>query len=332
MRFDYMKKFYGNKYTVGILNNMIKNKCAAHSVIFYGENGCGKKMAANYYTSQLLCENNIEGKSCGVCKSCRNTADMTHPDVTYVQTEGKLKGYSVKTIHAVIRDSFIKPNNNTGKKIYIFRDCSNMSIQSQNMLLKLIEEPPDYAYFIFTAESKYEFLPTIISRCICLAVNICTIPEAETALTEIGYKSSDISDATECFQGNIGRCIEYIENKDFRQKVELTKNIAESILNCDEYKLNFLLTSAGSEKNEFKVVLSMLDNIIGDSAVFSSDKYSVSRCCSRDSAVMLSEILTMRQILIIHEKIEGAVRAVESNVSISLSAASLCAEIMRVLT
>lgn len=326
-----MKKIYGNKYTVGILNNMIKNECAAHSVIFYGEKGHGKKMIANYYTSQLLCENNTEGKPCGVCKSCRNTADMTHPDVTYVLAEGKLKGYSVKTIHTVIRDSFVRPNNNTGKKIYIFRDCSNMSIQSQNMLLKLIEEPPDYAYFIFTAESKYEFLPTIISRCICLSVNVCTIPEAEAALTEIGYKSSDISSATECFQGNIGRCIEYIENSDFRRKVELTKNIAESMLNYDEYKLNLLLISAGSEKNEFKVVLSLLDNIIGDSAVFSEDKYSASRCCSHDAAVMLSEILTVRQISIIHEKIEEAVKAVEANVSISLAAASLCAEIMKAL-
>lgn len=327
-----MKKFYGNRYTVSILNSMIKNDCAAHSVIFYGEKGCGKKTAANYYTSQLLCENNIEGKPCGECKSCRNSADMTHPDVTYVPAEGKLKGYSVRTIHTVITDSFVKPNNNTGKKIYIFRDCSNMSIQAQNMLLKLIEEPPDYAYFIFTAESKYEFLPTIISRCICLAVNACTISEAESALTENGYKSSDISSATECFQGNIGRCIEYIEDAKCRRQVDLTKNIIDSILNYDEYKLNLLMTSAGSEKDEFKSVLSMLDNIMGDSVLFSADKYAVSRCCSRDSALMLSETLTSYQILVIHEKIEETVKAVEANVNISLASASLCAEIMKVLS
>lgn len=327
-----MKKFYGNKYTKNVLENMIKNDCAAHSVIFYGEKGCGKKTAADYYTSQLLCENNTGGRPCGKCKSCRNSADMTHPDVTYVQADGKMKGYSVKTVRSVITDSFIRPNNNTGKKIYIFRDCSNMSVQSQNMLLKLIEEPPDYAYFIFTAESKYEFLPTIVSRCICLPVNACTLQEAESALTEAGFKSSDISSATECFQGNIGRCIEYIEDEKCRRRVDLTKNIAESILNHDEYRLNLLVASAGSEKDEFKAVLSMLDNIIGDSAVLSGDKYAVNRCCSRNSAVLLSESLTLRQISVIHEKIEKSVRDVESNVSTVLASASLCAEIMKVLS
>ncbi|MDE6776098.1 MAG: DNA polymerase III subunit delta' [Ruminococcus sp.] len=326
-----MKKIYGNKYLLDTLHNMIRQNKPAHSVIFYGEKGSGRKLMADYYTSQLLCKFPDGGKPCGVCSSCRNNGAGVHPDVMYVPTEGKLESYSVRTARAVIADSGIKPNNDTARKVYIFRDCRNMSTQTQNTLLKLIEEPPEYAYFIFTAESRNEFLPTIISRCICLGVSTCTTDEAVQSLSESGYNTDEINSATACFHGNIGRCTDYILNSELKKQVDLTKRISDSIIRKDEYGLNSALYSVGSSRNDIREVLSMLDKLIRDCAILSRDKDARTISCFRGAAQQLSGMMTVYQAISVHDTIEKAWKAVDSNVSAPLVFSGLCAEIMTIL-
>ena len=326
-----MKKIYGNEYLLGTLNNMRQCGRMAQSVIFYGEKGSGRKLMAKYYTAQLLCEHPVDGVPCGVCASCRNVESNSHPDVLYVPTEGKLEGYSVRLAKSVGNDAYIKPNNNTGRKVYIFRDCRNMNTQAQNALLKLIEEPPEYAYFLFTAESKYEFLPTIISRCVCFGVSACTEAEAELSLKESGFGSSEIRDALSCFHGNIGMCTDYIVNENLRKQVDLTKRIAESIIRRDEYGLNAAFYSIGSGRGDIREVLSMIDKLIRDSAVLSRDRDAKTVGCFREAAVQLSTMLTAYKAVSVHDRIEYAWKAVESNVSAPLVMASLCAEIMEIV-
>lgn len=326
-----MKKIYGNEYLLGTLNNMRKCGRMAQSVIFCGEKGCGKKLMAEYYTAQLLCEDPVDGAPCGICPACKNVMSNSHPDVLYVPTEGKLEGYSVRIAKSVGSDAYIKPNNHTGKKVYIFRDCRNMNTQAQNALLKLIEEPPEYAYFLFTAESKYEFLPTIISRCVCFGVSACTEEEARLSLKESGFKDQEISGALSCFHGNIGMCTDYIVNDNLRKQVDLTKRIADSIIRRDEYGLNAAFYSIGSGRGDIREVLSMIDKLIRDSAVLSRDRDAKTVGCFREAALKLSDMLTAYKAVSVHDRIEFAWKAVESNVSAPLVMASLCAEIMEIV-
>lgn len=48
--------------------------------------------------------------------------------------------------------------------MYIFRDADNMSIAAKNALLKVIEEPPNNAYFVMTVQNIDGMLGTIKSR------------------------------------------------------------------------------------------------------------------------------------------------------------------------
>lgn len=325
-----MKKIYGNSYLLKTLGNMIVRGKTANSVILHGEKGTGKKLIADYYAQQLLCSDIHDGVPCGKCPSCINVGKHSHPDVTYVRTEGKLEGYSVSAVREVITDAFVKPNNNSGRKIYIFRDCRNMSVQTQNMMLKLIEEPPEYAYFIFTAESKHEFLPTIISRCICLGVSPCTEQETISALSEAGYKDDEIKKAVSCFHGNTGRCIEYISDEKVRQRIDLTKRIADSIIKGSEYELNAVLYSVSGTRNELYDVFAVLDKLVRDCAVLYEDKSAEIIGCSHDRAMKLSEIIPPYKAVRIHDMIEDSRRAVHLNVNTALVAVSLCAGIMKI--
>lgn len=47
---------------------------------------------------------------------------------------------------------------------YIFEDADEMSTEAKNSLLKVVEEPPNKAYFIMTINSTRNMLETILSR------------------------------------------------------------------------------------------------------------------------------------------------------------------------
>lgn len=326
-----MKKIYGNNQLISNLCNMCKTGRTAHTVLFYGEKGTGKKLMAKFYTSLLICRSPINNMPCGVCSACRNVEKNTHPDVVYVETSGKLGGYSVDTARKICSDAFIKPNNDSGIKVYIFRDCHNMDARTQNTLLKIIEEPPDYAYFIFTSETKSDFLPTIISRCVCFGVSPCSEEEAENSLAEENFSQSDIKKAVSCFHGNIGLCTEYINNEDLRQQVDLTKSLADSIIKKDEYALDTALFSLGKDRSNVRTVLSMLDKLIRDSAVLIQDTEAENIGCFREGAVKLSYMLTSRQAENIHRCIERAWHTVECNVNIPLAMSAMCTEIIETI-
>lgn len=331
-RTDYiMKIIKGNKYLLSTLESMTIRKKPAHTVLFWGEKGSGRKLMAKYYTKQLLCEAPDNGRPCGQCTSCRNVDMGYHPDVMYVPRSGKLGGYSVETARSVISSAFVRPNNSSGRKVYIFADCHNMDPRTQNALLKLVEEPPDYAYFIFTAESKSDFLPTIISRCVSFRVSVCTEEEAREALADEGRTPEEIDRAVECFHGNIGMGIRYLIDDELKKQVDLTKSIADSIIRKDEYAMNTVFFSLGKERNDVRCVLSMLDMLIRDAAVLSEDAASRLVGCYRSGAESLSRQLTSSQAAKIHRRIEHAWRAVEANVGIPLVLAALCAEITEII-
>lgn len=326
-----MKKIYGNIQVLRSLEKMASSGQTAHSMMICGEKGSGRKLIAKYYTMALMCESPVEGRPCGNCNACQNIEKGIHPDVVYPAKTGKLGNYSVSAVRDVISDAYIKPNNSSGCKVYIFADCRHVDQRTQNALLKLIEEPPEYAFFIFTCDSKYEFLPTVISRCVCFSTLPCTEEEAAESLAESGYAQQDIRAAVGCFHGNIGMCESYIEDGETKKRVDLTKSLADSIIEKNEYALSVKLSAMGGERNDVREGLFMLDGIVRDAAVLAKDSSARTTGCYREGAEALSHSLTAFQSARIHERIENAWKAIDSNVGISLTLTALGAEIMEIV-
>lgn len=67
----------------------------------------------------------------------------------------------VKTLQAKI---FLKPIKSAIKAV-VMEDAELLTIEAQNAMLKLLEEPPDHTIIIVSADRKDVFLPTILSRC-----------------------------------------------------------------------------------------------------------------------------------------------------------------------
>lgn len=63
----------------------------------------------------------------------------------------------VKSLHAT------RPVSESGKKIFVLR-MNGITVEAQNALLKLLEEPAEYAHFFIIIPSAHLLLPTVRSR------------------------------------------------------------------------------------------------------------------------------------------------------------------------
>lgn len=310
-------KIYGKKDAVSLIDNMVKSGRLAHSFLIYGESGVGKKTLAKYFVLKMMCENKEESP-CFKCRTCKNIMNENHPDVIYAEHSGKLNGISIETARNISVDSFIKPNNG-GKKIYLFTDADKITVPAQNSLLKLIEEPPDYSYYIFTAASKDVFLKTIISRTTTVGVSECTENQCRQALKDVGFDEYQINSAYEVFQGNIGKCIQYIKDDNTKSLVDLTKRIYECIIRNDEYNLLRELTTIEKDRVNAKQVLYMLDSFI---------RHKMVSAYGLKSSISLSGI-SVNSCIKIHNSIDKAVQNIDLNVNLKLVLAVLCGDIMK---
>ena len=153
-----------------------------HSVIFSGSGDL--TAAARFYAAALECTQ--QDRPCLRCPACSKVLRGIHPDViTAGNDDGK--DLSVEALRALRSDAFIQPNEGACK-VFLFPDCRRLTVQDQNVLLKLVEEGPSYAAFLFCTENPGVLLPTVRSRCVELAVrptgeeNIQLLPQARTLL------------------------------------------------------------------------------------------------------------------------------------------------------
>ncbi len=95
-----------------------------------------------------------------------------HPDLrivgrTYDEVSDKFKNsISIKSIREIAPFMHQTASTTGGWRIVIINDADLMTNESQNSLLKILEEPPEKALLILVAHRAGALLPTIYSRCI----------------------------------------------------------------------------------------------------------------------------------------------------------------------
>ena len=148
----------------------------SHALLF---SGSGDRIAAAQYAAAAMeCQGGGQ-KPCGTCPACRKVFSGIHPDVITVRDEAH-KNRSVDTVRQIRADAYIRPNEGA-RKVYIFPDCTILTEQDQNVLLKIVEEGPPYAAFLFCAENSSVVLQTLRSRCVELKLHPAVTVEKESS-------------------------------------------------------------------------------------------------------------------------------------------------------
>lgn len=125
-----------------VLSNELKTGNLKRCMLFCGPAGCGKTTNARIFATE------IEPLKANIVEI--NCADNTGVD-------------DVRNL--VIEPSYVKPL--AGKyKIFVLDECHMLTVQAQNALLKLLEEPPIYCVYIMCTTDPQKVLPTIMSRAV----------------------------------------------------------------------------------------------------------------------------------------------------------------------
>lgn len=158
------------------LPDSFAKKSFVHAYAFVSSDKDARNSLAIEGAMAILCKNAPEGKAfCGECSFCKKILSGTHPDVHTIGSNSKKVG--VNDIRRIEGEAYLS-SNEADAKVFILQDADTYNNQSQNALLKIIEEPPKNVYFILTVSSKHALLPTVASR-------LCIVNFGQKSLDDI---------------------------------------------------------------------------------------------------------------------------------------------------
>lgn len=233
----------GNNKIKKLLQDAINSGNVSHSYLFIGKEGVGKKLFAKDLAKKVMClgEEN--------CESCVKFNANTNPDFRIIVPDGKsIKIEQIRNMQAKILEKPIISN----KKVYIIDDADLMSEESQNCLLKTLEEPPEYAMIILIASNETKILQTIKSRCVIIRFEDLTNEEISQIL------NTNDQDLIKLCEGSVAKAETVSQKKEIFDNLKMIVNFLEKNSLIDVFNNSDLLYLS---KDDIIILLDFL-NII----------------------------------------------------------------------
>jgi DNA polymerase III subunit delta' len=172
----------------------------SHAYLFQGPRGAGKRTAARAFAAEVLAAAEATGP---VAEDVRRRALLDpspHPDLVWLAPSGP-QHLVDEVRERVIRAATHRPFEG-GKRVFVIEAAEAMRDESQNALLKTLEEPPGFVHLILLSSEPAALLETISSR--CQQVDFAPLPfeAVEAALAGEG-EAEEIAAAARLSVGNV---------------------------------------------------------------------------------------------------------------------------------
>ena len=215
------KDIIGQSAAKEFLIQAVSQNRLSHAQLFLAPEGTGGLPLALAFAQYLVCTDRHDGDACGQCGPCKRAAQLIHPDIhfSYPVIPRKSGDKPVATDYASEWREFVTqyPYGNAFDWLQfigaenrqgnipaaecqdILRKLNLKSYESEykilvmwypeflgkegNILLKLIEEPPEKTLFILVAENADQLLETLISRTQPVRLHFLSLQEISSALS-----------------------------------------------------------------------------------------------------------------------------------------------------
>jgi len=153
----------------------------SHAILIQSGEGLGEFEFAHACAQSLLCENpKPDRKACGTCHACNWFSQGNHPDFRLVVPESmapesreegaepaKKRSEQIR-IEQVreLADFLAVGTHRGGLRVILIYPAEAMNANTQNALLKNLEEPPPATVFLLVGTQSERLLATVRSRCL----------------------------------------------------------------------------------------------------------------------------------------------------------------------
>lgn len=197
--------FVGNENTIANVRRMLAHDRFPHALIIAGPAGAGKYTLAQMIAKAMNCLEPLstsQSDFCGHCPNCLRISEaddlearcaeavearealretdrretrifvQSHPDVLVIPLDPPQLMIKVDQVRRVTETIYFRPSGGR-RRVYIFTSSAFMK-EAANALLKVLEEPPEFATIFLLTTNVGELLPTVRSRAVVL--NLAPLP------------------------------------------------------------------------------------------------------------------------------------------------------------
>jgi DNA polymerase-3 subunit delta' len=171
----------------------------SHAYLFRGPRGAGKGAVARAFAAEILADGATDPEDA----RRRALIDPSpHPDLVWLRPRGAQ--HMVEEVRErIIRASSYRPFE-AEKRVFVIEAAEQMRDESQNALLKTLEEPPDFVHILLLTCEPSMLLETIASRCQPIDFSPLSPAAIEAQLSGAGVPD-DVAAAARLCAGDVAR-------------------------------------------------------------------------------------------------------------------------------
>ncbi len=311
---------HGNRELIGFFAAAIGEGRLSHAYILEGPEGSGKHTLARAVAASLS-RSEQDGRKIleGLC-----------PDVMVYGLEHGARSIGIETVRAVREAAYISPVE-LDFKFFVIEDAHRMTVQAQNGLLKLLEEPPRGVYFMLLCENTVNLLATIRSRAPVVRMErfeeerLAELLCGEKKPAEVRRNSPEVfAAAVKNADGSYGRALAALSSRSKKGTggEEAVRQILSFLARRQRAELLLYAHSLPSKREELYDLAAQFRTALRD--------LTAAKFCTacpmlfypdRSSAALDAEGFTVRNLLVWEEATSALLDRLDANVN--LSAASL---------
>ncbi len=358
--------FHGNTGIVRCMRDMLARERFPHAVILSGARGGGKYTLGLMLAQALNCLDPIQTDGqpdfCGKCANCRRIAQaadldarfaeavearegmrdadkketrlfvQTHPDVLIIPPDPPQMMIKVDQVRRVIETIYYRPSE-ARERVYIFTDSAFMK-EAANSLLKVLEEPPEFATIFLLSENPGELLPTIRSRAMVFSLCALAIEDIDRDLARYHpeWKPPQRALVARLCEGALGRARNFDLESYVAARADALTMLNSALLGNDHsplFKITETYRSGAEGREKMECLLRGLYSLLRDLMSLASGAQGLVRNTDIQSQLAkLAEAADFEWIAAASERLAEVERGMRRNLlrSLSIDAFSLALE------
>lgn len=251
-------------------------------------------------------------KPCFICPNCQKILDGNALDV---EIFGSQKNILVEDSQKIVEDSNVLPVQ-FSKKYFVLYDFENATVQAQNKLLKIIEEPRSFDKYIILTKNADSVLQTVKSRC-----EFYTLPrlESEELLSVIDYgigEGKKINFAVQYADGNLTTLQNIMSNQTFAEIYALCRNLLINMQNSS--MVLEMSTKISKYKDDIDMFFDILSVLYRDIVAIKLNKQNLAQNQEiLNELLVLSNGISIEACIKILQQIQNSKQALKYNANFS---------------